>query len=271
MKDVTFNSASRMRALEVPYVPPAPVLKFFALGHPSFVADILYIRASMYFGDHLFSDRRYEWLELYLESSIELDPRFLQLYKWGAIWMKLGEYVIRRENVEKSIRMAERGLDYFPNDYWFYEWVGFEYLFQMADLMEFKQKPPSNDEKEAWQKKGIEYYRIASELNPNAVDPIFVSQILSKTGRVKAAIMHSLSTYHNIENQKFRDDSRAQINRMMARLGHLERSDFAKQLEEVFQRHKTQMHYIPTALWFMIDDKISGSTDLDRLLRVTVQ
>ena len=64
----------RAQTAEASYMPPADVLKALSLDHRSFFADMLFTRANMYFISHLFSDRIYNWLDVYAEAILALDP-----------------------------------------------------------------------------------------------------------------------------------------------------------------------------------------------------
>ena len=64
--DLRYQEAmlDRAEAAETSYIAPPAVLKVMGLGHQSFVADVLFLRANMYFVNHLFGDRIFTWLDL---------------------------------------------------------------------------------------------------------------------------------------------------------------------------------------------------------------
>ena len=49
-----------------------------------FVADLLFLRANMYFVSHLFSDRIFPWLDLYVDTILALDPDNPTVYEWAS-------------------------------------------------------------------------------------------------------------------------------------------------------------------------------------------
>ena len=78
----------RAQTAEASYIPPADVLKALALDHRGFVADMLFTRANMYFISHLFSDRIYNWLDVYAEAILALDPDNPRVYEWASQSLK---------------------------------------------------------------------------------------------------------------------------------------------------------------------------------------
>ncbi|MCA9519831.1 MAG: hypothetical protein KC609_02610 [Myxococcales bacterium] len=252
MKRLSFSDEARLAQVEVPYMPPRAVLRVLSLGYPAFLSDLLFIRASLYFSEHLLSDRKFEWLELYLYAAQNLDPRNFWIYRYGALNLKLGEYVITYKNLMKSIALAEKGLDYFPNQWWLYEHIGWQYLFQMSDLQEFVRKPPSAAQLREWEEKGIQYYRIASELNPDEVDPGMLTRILTRRGRIQASINHVMSTYLGITNPVRRKELADQLRQLNV-------TQIAEELEALVRRWEKDMPYIDVRDYIQLDAQIQLS------------
>lgn len=246
MKRLSFSDEARLAQVEVPYMPPNAVLRVLSLGYPNFLSDLMFIRASLYFSEHLLSDRKFEWLELYLYAAQYLDPRDFWIYRYGALNLKLGEYVITYANLKKSIDLAEKGLDYFPDQWWLYEHIGWQYLFQMADLQEFVRKPPPASTLREWEDKGIMYYRIASELNPEEVDPGLLTRILTRRGRIQASINHLMSTYLGISNPTRRKELADQLRQLNV-------AQIAEELEALVQRWGKDMPYLDIRDYIQLD------------------
>ena len=72
-KDLASASQRVAPASEVAYIAPVAVLRIASLGNQGFLADLIFLRAAHYFVDHLITDSRLPWLDLYLEALWGLD------------------------------------------------------------------------------------------------------------------------------------------------------------------------------------------------------
>jgi hypothetical protein len=199
------------------YVPPVSVLKTLGLGHQSFVADLLYIKAFHYFVNHLFGDRRYQWLDAYVERIMSLDPKIPTLYRWASQSAKMGQ-LITQEALEKSNAYAEMGLEHFPDNWTLYLDIGFNYFYELAP----------NAETQAEEKRYIdlarEYFAIASSLPGSALDPNFVTELFMESNDTQMALFHAYSRYMDASDTE-REELRNRIRLM-------ENADIARALEE---------------------------------------
>ena len=59
-----------LRAAETTYMPPNEVVRFFSMGYESFTSDMVFMAANNYFATHLSFDRKYEWLDTYVDAII---------------------------------------------------------------------------------------------------------------------------------------------------------------------------------------------------------
>lgn len=109
---------------ETVFVPPAPVLRMASLGHQSFWADLLYLRAAHYFVRHLITDSQLPWLNLYLDGIWALDARNHSTYRWAPQVVKFGQH-IDQGVAERANRFARLGLEYFPDDAWLYHEIAY--------------------------------------------------------------------------------------------------------------------------------------------------
>ena len=196
------------------YVPPHGVLKTMAIGHPGFVADLLYIKALSYFVDHLFGDRRFKWLDAYVESIIALDPK-VRVYRWASQTAKMGQ-LIDREAVEKSNAYALKGIEAYPNNWRLYLDVGFNYFFEMPKYA------ISEEEQTEFVDQAREYFSIAAMIPGSQLDPNFVTNLFLENNDTEMALFHAYSRYM--------DASEAEREELLYRIQQIENADT---LEEV--------------------------------------
>jgi len=70
---------------ELAYFPSGRFIRQVAIEYRELAADLVWLRAIQYYGHHLMTDRRYEWLGHVFEILTTLDQRFIGAYHFGAI------------------------------------------------------------------------------------------------------------------------------------------------------------------------------------------
>jgi len=76
----------RERAMaEMAYFPSGRFLRQASIEYQSLAADFIWLRGIQYYGYHLMSDRKYEWLGHVFDILTSLDPGFIGAYHFGAI------------------------------------------------------------------------------------------------------------------------------------------------------------------------------------------
>ncbi len=70
---------------ELAYFPSGQFVRQASIEYQDLAADIIWLRAVQYYGHHLMTDRRYEWLGHVFRILTTLDPRFIGAYHFGAI------------------------------------------------------------------------------------------------------------------------------------------------------------------------------------------
>ena len=229
---------SRAEVAETSFLPPPEVLRVLGLGHGTFVADMLFLRANMYFIGHLFSDRIYEWLDLYVESMLALDPDNPRVYEWASQSVKFGQ-VIGNEALMKSNDYAERGIARFPDHWRFYFDIGFNYH------MEWQWE--SEAEREEVQAKALPYFAMAASL-PNAkLDPNFVAELYLRANDVEMALFHAYQQYMQANDQQKRS--------LRRRIARYQSEAAARQLADADERHRERWGYVPFGLFELIGEQ----------------
>lgn len=76
----------RERAIaEMAYFPSGRFVRGAAIEYQGLAADFIWLRGIQYYGYHLMSDRKYEWLGHVFDILTSLDPGFIGAYHFGAI------------------------------------------------------------------------------------------------------------------------------------------------------------------------------------------
>ncbi|MFQ6083324.1 MAG: hypothetical protein ACE5WD_08190 [Candidatus Aminicenantia bacterium] len=78
------NPRRKIPGSSIIYLPSGRYLKFITFGYNSFLADIIYLWAIQYYSDYSIADR-FNYLEHIFSIISELDPRYLDPYRIGAL------------------------------------------------------------------------------------------------------------------------------------------------------------------------------------------
>ncbi len=95
------------------FVPSATFLQYASLGYHTMVADLMWIRATQYFGKELYVKKeredKYKFLFPFLDLAVSLDPRFIDAYRFGGLLLA----TVRQ--YDNAIALYEKG--YAANPY----------------------------------------------------------------------------------------------------------------------------------------------------------
>lgn len=119
-------SALRIRTLErwsgaatyedIYYLPSPAWLGVLSLGHREALADLVWMRALVYFGEEVAHRGRARHVFHYTEAMLALDEDFRAPYHWIATAALYGNTELNPADVRRAIQIMERGLAKFPND-----------------------------------------------------------------------------------------------------------------------------------------------------------
>ncbi|HET6282461.1 MAG TPA: hypothetical protein VFH73_15970 [Polyangia bacterium] len=189
------------------YLPPARVLRAASLGHTELCADLLAARTNVYFGAQLSRRGEHRWLERYVTTAIDLDPRFRGLYRRGAAMLVYTGKEFSVDAFESANRILERGVREFPSDWEIWFQLGFNLMFELPRLGG-EDDPRVLD----WRQRGVEAFRQATLLDgvPTWL-PGLAAQLLTKRGGDALAIKHLEQTYAVTSNEETREEIRRKL------------------------------------------------------------
>jgi hypothetical protein len=90
---------------ELLYYPSGYAVRQAALGYETAAADVAWLRAIQYYGEHRMTDQKYDRIGHLMAIVTELDPRFLQPYVFGAFVMAQEQH-----QPERGLDLLQRGL-----------------------------------------------------------------------------------------------------------------------------------------------------------------
>ncbi len=106
---------------DVVYLPiSTSVMRLFAPADPNFLADMIWMRTTYYFGKHALTDRQYPYLLHLLDMITDLAPRWENPYLFGAVALPTET---QTEIVADGLYLIDKGLSYHPKSWtlWFFK------------------------------------------------------------------------------------------------------------------------------------------------------
>jgi hypothetical protein len=97
---------------QLTYLPSGKLLKPLAMDLDEAVADILWIKAMIYFADAYMQGKGYGWLGHMLDIVTTLNPRMRPAYEFGGVVLTK-----EKSQLPKTMRLLERGVGEFPKDW----------------------------------------------------------------------------------------------------------------------------------------------------------
>ncbi len=243
------------------YMPSAGALRLASLGHGALAADLVAARANVYFGTQLASKGEHRWLERYLTTAIDLDPRFHSLYRRGASMLVYTGKQFSVDALEAADRLLERGAHEFPDDWEMWFQLGFNQFFELPPLA------GENDPRVLeWRQRGVEALRRATLLDgvPPWL-PNLVAQMLTKRGGEALAIKHLELTYAVTSNEQTREEIRRKLGALRAGAAADELARGAAELRAIVDG---AYPYAPEAFSLITGPRRKPGVDLGALISI---
>jgi hypothetical protein len=258
---VFFSAAARDRRAHFPaeedllYLPRPSVLKAASLRHHELAADLVFMRAIIYFGAQLKERGEYRWLDNYLDTIVALDPDWKTPYRWAGVATMYNGRTITRASVEASNHFLEMGVAQFPDDWELAFMLGCNWLFEM----------PARDEAEraANKLRGAAYVQHAALVGggPSWL-PLLAATILRQEGEEDAAIHHLETVFYSTRDAKTREEVRNRLLSLHAKIDFARAEREQKRFEEEW---RASLPYGPPDLFVALGAKPSVRLDLAAL------
>jgi hypothetical protein len=236
------------------YLPRPSALTAMSLGHHELTADLVFVRALIYFGTQLSGTRDYRWLENYLDTIVKLDPQWRRPYRWAGVATMYDGRTITNKSVMQSSHFLELGAKQFPDDWELPFMLGCNYLFEL--------RTDDPAQKAEWRRIGGEYVRHAALLGgaPPWV-PLLAATILREGGDTEAAARHLEEVYLSTNDPATREEVRKRLMSIAnAELPRIERERAA--FEKTWL---STVPYVPADFFVVLQPAPSPRLDLPHL------
>ncbi|MCA9610928.1 MAG: hypothetical protein KC619_35280 [Myxococcales bacterium] len=242
---------------DVYYLPPPEWLPAISLGWREALADLIWMRALVYYGDEIVHEGDVEFVFEYGDAIEALDPDLVSVYRWVGTAGIYRPQAITVEDVERTVDFMERGARRHPLDG--------RLAWDLGAVLAFE-LPPMLDDPEAANRareRALPFLMRASRLG---AAPEWASlsnaAMLSRLGRTELAQSH-------LEEMLAQTDDPATRDRIIARIRQLSAQSEAEAFlarEQDFQRRRQESFpYASSSLFLLLGDR--PPVDVDAPIR----
>lgn len=237
------SSARIALPVEAYNLPSSQVLRAFSFGYNELAADLMWVRAIIYFSKHLDSDRDLRHLERHLNNIVALDKHFKAIYRFGSAMLMSRRSKTKNKDVLAAISLLKRGHEIFPDESKFPFHIAAYYISEM--------KTDSPRQRKIWRRLGADWIHRAAL---NNVDlpwlPSLAARIYSEQGERDLAIRHLQELYLTTQDEKMKTQIFFKLKQMKAE----QLSDELKQASRAFEKRRQQnsMPYISDDLFILL-------------------
>lgn len=240
---------------DIYYLPPAQWLKVMSLGYRRALADLIWLRALIYFGDEFANRGAVKHVFNYGEAMLALDPDFRSAYRWVGV---AGVYTPNGsppEFIERAVDVLRRGAERFPNDGDMAWDAGATITYELLPNL-----PKDDPNREQLEAEGNDYMMAAARLGAGPAWLVLTNATsLRKLGEKDRELRHLEEVYPLIRDPNVK----AQIEIRLSQLRDQAYAEaFRSANREFEERRLKEFPYLPPTLYFFVADPIKATAGL---------
>ena len=241
---------------DIYYLPPPNWLQVMSLGYRRALADLIWLRALIYFGDEFENRGAVKHVFNYGESMLALDPDFRRVYRWvgvAAVYTPTGSPTAF---IERAIDVLRRGVARFPDDGQLAWDAGATIMYELLPHL-----PKDDPDRERLRTEGNEHMMAAARLGAGP-DWLVITNAtaLRKLGEKERELRHLEEMYTLVRDPAVK----AQIEIRLSQLRDEAYAEAFRRVNEEFeQRRKDEFPYVPPTLYFFVADPVEGALGLE--------
>jgi hypothetical protein len=226
---------------DIYYLPSPEWLKVVSLGHHEALADLIWMRALVYFGEEVAHRGQARHVFQYTEAMLALDQDFRAPYHWIATAALYGNAELTPAEVRRAVDIMERGLTRFPDDGELAWDIGATLAFELPPLLD-----DPEDDADA-HRDAAPYLMMAARLGaaPEWM-ALTNASMLSHLGQVETAAQHLEEMYAMTRDEGTRARIAQTIGQLRSQLHAETLVEWDRRLEE--QRLR-EMPYVSPGLF----------------------
>lgn len=239
---------------DIYYLPPPQWLQVMSLGYRRALADLIWLRALIYFGDEFENRGAVKHVFNYGDSMLALDPDFERVYRWvgvAAVYTPEGSPI---EYLERAIAVLRQGTQRFPDDGELAWDAGATIAYELLPRL-----PKDHPNREQLQLEANEHMMMAARLGEGPEWLVLTNAtLLSKLGQSEREQRHLEEMYAIVRDPAVK----AQIELRLSRLRDEAYAEaFRNANAEFEERRQQEFPYMPSPLYFFVAEPIQIAAD----------
>ncbi|MBX3270071.1 MAG: hypothetical protein KF729_07405 [Sandaracinaceae bacterium] len=226
------------------YLPPREWLPALSLGWREALADLVWMRALIYYGDEMHHGGDVRFAYEYAEAIEALDPDFVAVYRWVGMAGLYRPTAITADDVERAVTIMQRGAERHPLDGQLAWDLGAVLVFELPPLLE------DTEAADAARARGVPFLVRASRLG---AAPEWASlsnaALLARIGRTDQAARLLEDLYAHTDDLATRERIAMRIRQMR---DEAQAEAFLARMEELEQERRRAFPYTPAGLYLLI-------------------
>jgi tetratricopeptide (TPR) repeat protein len=240
------------------FVPSPDTLEPLSLGYQAALADLLWMRALVYFGEELEHNERAAAVFDHAEAILALDPDFKAAYTWIGVAGTYRTGEVKREDYLRTLSFLRRAAERFPDDAEIRWDVGATMVYDQPRALR-KGNPELSRRIEL---EGLEHVEYAA--THGAAPPWVLFTAATKRrelGQTEQALNRLREMAPLIDDPEIRQGLEQRIAALQAESAGLQRD---AELEHLERRHRATYPWVPLGLWILVDDPAADDGGLMR-------
>ena len=236
--------ARSQRYEDMYYLPPNDYLVLASLGYRAALADGIWMKALVYYGEELIHRGDVAHLYRYSDAMLALDPAFKRVYRWVASCALYRTGRVTVDDARAAIRYLEQAARRFPEDGDIAWDLGANYTFELAPMLK------TRAERDEARRQGLAYLEAAAlrHAGPSWLALQNAGQ-LSALGKNEQATRHLEDVYATTSDPDVKRSIEGQLTRLRTQtyVEALRRN--AQELEAARTR---DFSYLDTSLYLLV-------------------
>ncbi|MEY4508306.1 MAG: hypothetical protein RLZZ450_428 [Pseudomonadota bacterium] len=194
---------------DIYYLPSAAWLPVLSLGFRQALADLIWCKSLIYFGEELGHRGQVQYVFAYTDAVLALDPSFRSAYVWVATAAIYRPVAVSLENGLRAARYLERATQRWPNDG--------ELQWDYGSLLRFELAPlePDRAKKRALLERAAPHLEAAARLG--AGPPWLAlnnAELLNKLGHTEQAIRQLEELHATVQEEEVKREIEQKLDRL---------------------------------------------------------
>lgn len=229
---------------DIYYLPPPDWLRIFSLGHREALADLIFMKGLIYFGEEFSERGAVEHVFDYADAALALDPNFKRLYRWVGMAGMYRPVAPTAEDFRRSTEYLRVAARLFPDDG--------ELAWDAGSTILYELRPYIEDEEEKAQME-IEALELMQRAARLGAGPSWLGMAnataLRRLGRIDQAIRQLEEVYLTVNDPDEKRRIEARI-RMLS--GESYASALTEELNSLSASHVEEFPYVPFEFYLLL-------------------